>query len=323
MNLGGPDSLEAVEPFLVNLFTDPDIIPFPLVRGALARFIARRRAPLSRTYYEEIGGRSPILPITERQARALEERLRARGVEARCYIAMRYWHPLTEAAIEAMRKDGVREAVALPMYPQYSTTTTGSSLKALRARAGAAGITLREIESYPEHPAYLDAVEARLREALGGRDLFVLFSAHGVPESVIRKGDPYERQTRRTVAALVERMKLSRWALAWQSKVGPVKWLGPSTDAELRRLAADGVREVAVAPVSFTAECVETLQEIGGRFARLAKELGYTTFVRVPAVDDHPRFIEALADLVTETVAVTASVTVSATDAAPAAAGAP
>ena len=274
LNLGGPDSLDAVEPFLYNLFRDPDVIQLgwasPL-QGALARFISRRRAPLSRAAYAQIGGRSPILDETRAQMTAVADALRARGVDARPFVAMACWHPFSDEAVAALRKDGVRRAVALPLFPQYSETTTGSSLKALARAVAAAGgdVALATVRSYPAAPGFVEAVATTISAALATlpeplrAEAPILFSAHGLPESYIRRGDPYLDEIRTTVGAVERRLALGgRAQLAFQSRVGRQRWLGPYTEHALDALADAGTRAVVVCPIAFTGEHVETLQEL-------------------------------------------------------------
>ncbi|MBI5477746.1 MAG: ferrochelatase [Deltaproteobacteria bacterium] len=310
MNMGGPDSIEAVEPFLRNLFADRDLIKLPwggLGQGALARFIAGRRAPKVRELYRSIGGRSPIGELTERQTRGLEAALRDGGLDCRCYVAMRYWKPFADDAARALRSDGVVRVLALTLYPQFSDSTTGSSLKDLRRALAAAGVRapLDAIDRYGDDDAYLDAlaeaVTAGLAEipAAERERVPVLFSAHGLPQRYVDRGDPYEREVRATVAGVVARLGLGdRWRLGFQSKVGPVKWLGPSTEVVIHDLARQGARALLVVPVAFVSDHIETLQEIDLRYRDVAHAAGITEFRRAPALNDRPAFIAALAGLV-------------------------
>ena len=315
LNLGGPDSLEAVEPFLKNLFGDPDVIQLGWARPLqplFARLISRRRAPLSRAAYQQIGGRSPILAETTAQIHAVAARLAALGVPARPYVAMACWRPFSNEAVAAMQGDGIQRAVAVPLFPQYSFTTTASSLKALqRALAEAkASIPLADIHSYPTADGFVSAIADTITEAAATlppalRDsTTVLFSAHGLPESYIRKGDPYLDEVRSTVAAVTRRLALGgRARLSFQSRVGRQRWLGPNTEEALDELAGAGAKAVIVVPVAFTGEHVETLQELDIVYRERAAARGITHFARARTVGTHPAFIDALAGLVRDVAA--------------------
>jgi len=312
--LGGPDSLEAVEPFLYNLFCDPDIIDFPfarLAREPLARLVASKRARRVRAHYEQIGGKSPLRELTEQQAAALERELR-KSLDARVLVAMRYWHPLTEEAVRGVQAHGFRQLVLLPLYPQYSSTTTGSSLNEWRRKAPPRlAPQVRVVNDFHQNPLYLEAVVERINQALEGfrrtngsaahapADVHLLFSAHGLPVSVIEGGDPYQQQVEATVRLVAER---GRWAnphrLCWQSRSGPGRWLRPSLDEALNDLAARGAERVLVVPISFVSEHVETLHEIHIEARALAERLGIRQFAVMAALNDSPKFIAALADLV-------------------------
>jgi protoporphyrin/coproporphyrin ferrochelatase len=301
MNLGGPDSPEAVRPFLVNLFSDPAIITLPaLLRWPLARLIARRRAKIAADIYDHLGGGSPLLANTEAQARALET---AFGDESRCFIAMRYWHPLTAAAVAAVKAWRPDEIVCLPLYPQFSTTTTGSSRTAWRREAARQGLDCqtRAIEAYPTAPGFIAALAGLIGPVLdqaaekSGR-CRLLLSAHGLPLKIVRAGDPYPQQIEQTAAALVEALDRPELdcVVCYQSRVGPLAWLGPATDDEIRRAGGDGVALV-VAPISFVSEHSETLVELDRDYRRLAEASGVPAYYRVPTVGTAPRFIAALA----------------------------
>lgn len=312
--LGGPDSREAVEPFLYNLFCDPDIIDFPLAwiaRKPLARFIARRRAPKVAEKYAEIGGASPIRLLTERQAQALESALRPH-VEPFVLVAMRYWHPFTEEAVEQMAGWALDELVLLPLYPQYSRATTGSSLNEWRRRYPDARLPVRLVKEFYDHPLYLDAVVEKINLSLTHFDererAHLIFSAHGVPMSFIAGGDPYQKQVEATVRLVRERGGWSNpWTLCYQSKVGPQRWLEPSLDATIQRLAAEKCGDVLVIPIAFVSEHIETLHEINIETREEAERLGIGHFEMMPAVNDSPRFIAALADLVLQAVGVSSA----------------
>lgn len=307
--LGGPDRLEAVEPFLVNLFSDPDIIDFPfarLAREPLARLVARHRAGKARKHYAEIGGGSPILELTRRQAAALEEELAA-ALPARVYVAMRYWHPLTEEVAAEVVSQSFTQVVLLPLYPQYSGVTSGSSLKEWRRRFPANSSSTAVIRQFYDHPLYLRAVVERINQALerfpAGAAVHLVFSAHGVPRSVIEAGDPYQEQTEATVQLLRERGGWPNQAtLCYQSKVGPGRWLAPMLHTTLHELRARGVQNVLVIPISFVTDHVETLHEIDLEARAQAEKLGFSQFEMMAALNDSPLFIRCLADLVLRAV---------------------
>ena len=298
-NLGGPASLEAVQPFLRNLFSDPAIISLPAwLRLPLARLIAARRTPKARAIYEKIGGGSPILGQTEAQARALEEALGSEH-EWRGYVCMRYWHPMTERVVQSVKRFAPDRIVLLPLYPQFSTTTTASSFNAWKKAADFKTPTV-EIESYPTEPGFIRASVELVKQGLaeaGDGPKRVLFSAHGLPEKVIRRGDPYQRQVEQTAAAIAGHLDGVDWSVCYQSRVGPLKWIGPPTEAEIRRAAADG-KSIVLYPLSFVSEHSETLVELDIEYRHLAEQAGVPKYVRVPTVGTHPQFIHGLANLV-------------------------
>jgi ferrochelatase len=306
MNLGGPNSPEAVRPFLYNLFSDPAIIDLPAwLRRPLAWFIARQRHRVAAEIYAHLGGSSPLLANTEAQARALQAEL---GPDWRCFVAMRYWHPLTEAAVRSVKQWRPDEIVLLPLYPQFSTTTTGSSLKAWHeeARRQGLGAPSREVSSYPTEPGFIAAlaglIDATLAEvAAQGSPARLLLSAHGLPLKTVRKGDPYPQQVESTAAAVVDALsqRPADWRVCYQSRVGPLAWLGPTTDAEIRQAGKDGVGLV-VAPIAFVSEHSETLVELDRDYRRLAEAAGVSFYRRVATVGTDPRFIAGLARLVRE-----------------------
>jgi ferrochelatase len=305
--LGGPDSLDAIEPFLYNLFSDPDIIDFPFARIArqpLARLIASRRARHVAHRYQEIGGRSPILEFTRRQAAALEALLR-REMDARVAIAMRYWHPLTAEAVAEMERHRPEEVVLLPLYPQYSRTTTGSSLNEWARCFHPNGWRPRVhgIEEFHADERYVGSVVEAIGRTLEGfadsEDVDFVFSAHSVPLAVIDGGDPYQRQIERTMELVWQRGGWrGRRHLCYQSKVGASKWLAPSMHETLARLGAEGRKNVLVAPISFVSDHVETLHEIDIEHRAEALGMGIANYRMVPGLNDSPAFIEALAALV-------------------------
>lgn len=307
--LGGPDTLDAIQPFLFNLFCDPDIIDFPFARigrRPLARLIATTRAKKVQHHYSVIGGGSPIRKFTEVQARALEARLNSQGVNARCFVAMRYWHPFITEAIEQVRVANCDEIVLLPLYPHYSSTTTGSSLNEWN-RNFCDDIPVRRVESFYRDELYLSAVVEKIDLALARFSASsrpeIVFSAHSLPQSIIDKGDPYQRQIEETVRLL---MHSGRWTnhhrLCYQSKVGASKWLQPSLHRTLRDFAAEKVRDVCVVPVSFVSDHVETLGEIDHEAREEAHHLGIRQFEMTEGLNDSPKFINALAQLVLRAV---------------------
>ncbi|MBC6983340.1 ferrochelatase [Caulobacter sp. 17J80-11] len=299
-NLGGPDGPEAVRPFLFNLFNDPAIIALPgFVRTPLARLIASRREQAAQANYAIMGGRSPLLPETEAQARALEASLGAAlpRDEVRAFIAMRYWKPFTEEAARAVEAFDPDEVVLLPLYPQFSTTTTASSLKAWTAAYRGAG-RVRTVCCYPDAAGLVEAhaelIQATWETAGRPEPVRLLFSAHGLPEKVIAAGDPYQAQVERTAAAVAERLGGSwDWQVCYQSRVGPLKWIGPSTVEAIGQAARDGVG-VLISPIAFVSEHVETLVELDHEYAELARTAGVDVYLRAPALGVAAPFIEAL-----------------------------
>ncbi|MGB2604910.1 MAG: ferrochelatase [Candidatus Sulfotelmatobacter sp.] len=311
--LGGPDTLAAIEPFLYNLFCDPDIIDFPFARigrKPLAKLISTTRARKVQHHYATIGGGSPIRRFTERQALALETELTKQGLDVRCFVAMRYWHPFTSEAIAQLRAAQCDEVVLLPLYPQYSSTTTGSSLnewqRLFRADLPLHGDpAVHNVGPFYRHPMYLDAVIEKITEALARferpKQAKIIFSAHSVPMSVIAKGDPYQRQIEETVRLLMEGGGWpNRHRLCYQSKVGASRWLQPSLHRTLHDLADEKVWEVCIVPVAFVSDHVETLGEINHEAREQALRLGITHFEMTAGLNDSPKFISALAQLVRE-----------------------
>jgi ferrochelatase len=308
MNLGGPSSLDDVEPFLRRLFGDPEVIQLGWARPIqplLAWWIARRRAPFSRAAYEQIGGKSPILAETTAQVEAVVAALAGRGVAATPAVAMAAWHPLADEALAALAGRGVRRAIALPLYPHESRTTTDSSLIQLeQARKHHPGLEIAAIRRYPDAEGFLQALGERIQDAARSlpADLApsapVLFSAHGLPEAYIKRGDPYLDDIRITVEAMTRRLGLGdRARLCFQSRVGRQRWLGPSTEEVIDELGAAGTRAVLVVPVAFTGEHIETLQEIDILYRERAQKVGIVHFARAGTVGTHPAFIGTLADL--------------------------
>jgi len=301
--LGGPDSQEAVEPFLFNLFSDPDIINFPgsfLARKPLAKLISSTRSKSVRIKYAEIGGASPIRRLTEQQGRALESTLRT-VIPARVIVAMRYWHPNTIEAISQLEAGPFDELVLLPLYPHYSFATTGSSLKEWN-RFYKPRVPVHLIDHFFDHPDYISGIVERtnsvLRQLARPHDVHIVFSAHGLPMALVEKGDPYPKHIEATVKLVCE---MGAWpnphTLCFQSRVGPQKWLQPPLTGTIERLAQEGVRRMLVIPISFLTEHIETLHEINIEAREQAESLGIRDFHMMPALNDSPLLIRALADL--------------------------
>lgn len=314
LNLGGPERIEDVGPFLYNLFADPEIIrlPTPLLQKPLAWLISTLRSNKSKEAYRAIGGGSPLRRITEQQARELQSELRQRGVQATTYVAMRYWHPFTESAVGDIKADSVDEVVVLPLYPHFSISTSGSSFRELQrlrqADPAFSKLPIRCIRSWYDHPGYVlamaELIADGVRSCQDPASAHVFFSAHGVPKSYVEDaGDPYQQEIEacsRLVMAKLEQLlgHGNPYTLAYQSRVGPVEWLKPYTDEALVRLGEEGVQELVVVPISFVSEHIETLEEIDIEYREIATEAGIRNFVRVPALDTYPTFIKGLADLV-------------------------
>ncbi|RNC67667.1 MAG: ferrochelatase [Desulfuromonadales bacterium] len=303
LQMGGPDSLDAVEPFLVNLFSDRDIIKIgpSFLQPFIARLIAKRRAPKVARNYGEIGGKSPLRELTEAQARALEGVL---GDGYRCFVAMRYWKPSTTEALAAIKKEGITRVVALSLYPHYSRATTGSSINELKRVLDQAGASFQVtyIDRFFDHPRYIDALAEKIREGLDAfhplAEVEILFSAHSLPQSFIDEGDPYLAHIEDTVRLVMEKFANVTYHLAFQSRAGPVKWLEPSTEEMLAHLAAHGPKSVLMVPLSFVSDHIETLHEIDIQYAMEAHKLGYAKFRRSPSLNTSPAFIDCLAELV-------------------------
>jgi len=304
--LGGPDSLEAIEPFLYNLFCDPDIIDFPFARigrKPLAKLISTTRAKKVQHHYSVIGGGSPIRRFTEQQARSLQIHLQDQGLDAHCFVAMRYWHPFTAAAIKQLREAQCDDVVLLPLYPQYSSTTTGSSLNEWH-RLYNDDVPVHVVDAFYQHELYLDAIVEKIEDALSRfphpETAELVFSAHSVPVSVIERGDPYQSQIEQTVELVMQRGGWSNGhRICYQSKVGASKWLQPSLHKTLRQLADEKVREACIVPIAFVSDHVETLAEIDHEAREEAAALGIEKFEVTGGLNNSPTFIAALADLVT------------------------
>ncbi|MFZ5863518.1 MAG: ferrochelatase [Nitrospirota bacterium] len=311
-NLGGPDTLDDVKPFLQNLFSDPEVIPLPPpFRQILAWWIATRRAPTAKGYYEQIGGGSPLRRLTADQAAALEKALSVHGPH-KVVVAMRYWKPDTEEAVAELAAARPSRIVLLPLYPQYSFATTRSSAEYFRHvwnQRGLTGVPIVSIDHWHTHAGYLDAMAEQInatRAAMpngDGSPVHLVYSAHGLPVKLIEQGDPYQRQVEEQVRVLTSR--LPEWAsdpkrvhVGYQSRVGRAKWLEPSMEELIHRLGSKGATRVLVVPVSFVSDHSETLYEIDIQYRQLAAESGIRVFARMASLNDAPVFIRALADLV-------------------------
>jgi len=311
-NLGGPDGPDTVQPFLFNLFNDPAIIDTPkLIRWLLAQFISRKRAPIAKEIYGHLGGKSPLLELTEAQAKAIQKKLNSGPEDYRVFTAMRYWHPMSAETAQKVKEFEPDEIVLLPLYPQYSTTTTGSSLWAWQQAAAKAGLFAPTFAPccYATHDGVIDAQVDLIKNTLAqhplpGQNLSgpvrVLFSAHGLPKKVIAAGDPYQWQVEQTAAAVAAKMgnAVNDWAVCYQSRVGPLEWIGPSLEQELERAAAESVA-VVIVPIAFVSEHSETLVELDIEYKNVAEKLGVPGYVRVPALGTHETFITGLAQVVT------------------------
>jgi len=311
LNLGGPDSLQAVRPFLYNLFSDRQIIRLGpgFMQKPLARLISAIRSKKTEKFYSLIGGKSPISEITKAQAKALENSLNSprsdhrTSPSFRVYGGMRYWHPFIEDVVPVIYRDGITKLIALSLYPQYSVATSGSSLSKFEEVAAAFPIETLSIPSWYDHPLYIEALVDVIKKGIEsfdgnsnrGSEVHVLFSAHSLPQKIIEQGDPYVDQIMGTIRKVSERMPI-RWHLSYQSRSGPVKWLGPSTDTKLSELASEGIRRVLIVPISFVSDHIETLYEIDILYKNLAEELKID-LKRTASLNTHPVFIEALKEL--------------------------
>ncbi len=314
LNLGGPERIQDVGPFLYNLFADPEIIrlPNPVFQKPLAWLISTLRSRKSQEAYRSIGGGSPLRRITEQQARDLQSLLRQRGVDATSYVAMRYWHPFTESAVSDIKADGIEEVVVLPLYPHFSISTSGSSFRELQRLRQMderfEALPLRCIRSWYDHPGYVRSMAELIAEQVRDSDdvehAHIFFSAHGVPKSYVEEaGDPYQQEIEACTALIMAELENimghpNPHTLAYQSRVGPVEWLKPYTEEALEELGQAGTQDLVVVPISFVSEHIETLEEIDIEYRELATESGVVNFRRVRALDTYPPFIAGLADLV-------------------------
>ncbi|AAP99570.1 MULTISPECIES: ferrochelatase [Prochlorococcus] len=314
MNLGGPERIKDVGPFLYNLFSDPEIIrlPLPIFQKPLAWFISTLRSSKSQKAYQAIGGGSPLRRITEQQARELQSALRNRGINATSYVAMRYWHPFTESAVEDIKADNINEVVVLPLYPHFSISTSGSSFRELRRLREVdkefQKLSIRCIRSWFDNTGYIasmaELIEQEISSCESPNAAHICFTAHGVPKSYVEEaGDPYKDEIQDCALLIIDKVEKSlgfsnSYTLSYQSRVGPEEWLKPYTEEVLEELGANGVKELIVVPISFVSEHIETLQEIDIEYKKIALNNGIINFRRVKALDTYPLFINGLADLV-------------------------
>ena len=314
LNLGGPERIQDVGPFLYNLFADPEIIrlPNPVLQKPLAWLISTLRSNKSKEAYRSIGGGSPLRRITEQQARELQSLLRQRGIDATSYVAMRYWHPFTESAVADIKADGIDEVVVLPLYPHFSISTSGSSFRELQRLRQMderfESLPLRCIRSWYDHPGYVRSMAELIAEQVRASDdveqAHIFFSAHGVPKSYVEEaGDPYQQEIQACASLIMAELEAivghsNPHTLAYQSRVGPVEWLKPYTEEALEELGRAKTQDLVVVPISFVSEHIETLEEIDIEYRELATDSGVVNFRRVRALDTYPPFIAGLADLV-------------------------
>jgi ferrochelatase len=308
-NLGGPDSLESVEPFLFNLFSDPDIFNIPFGQRLFARIVSRKRAPKVRERYRRIGGNSPINMWTERQREMLEAFLGKEIEGVTVHTAMRYWHPQIRKVAEELSAHPCNRIVLLPLYPHYSVTTTGSAFNEWQRYYSGMASAVPRVLSYHDHSGYIAAVNERIDEAVerfpvGARaEIRILFSAHGTPERLVKKGDPYSNQIHETVSAVMAARRFShRHHICFQSRVGPVRWLTPTTEETIRSLAADDAKHLLVVPISFVSDHIETLFELDVEYRQVAEAAGIKNYHVMTGLNDSETFVDALKDIVIETL---------------------
>ncbi|MEI7816530.1 MAG: ferrochelatase [Desulfuromonadales bacterium] len=303
LQMGGPDSVESVEPFLYNLFSDRDIIKIgpAFMQPFIARMIVKRRAPKSAANYRQIGGKSPLRELTEQQAAALEISL---GGSYRCFVAMRYWHPFAHEALAAIQKEGIQKIIAVSLYPHYSRATSGSSFNDLERwlKKCSPAVKLRSVRQFFDHPLYIKALVEKIEQSLATftdrSKVQLFFSAHSLPQSFITDGDPYLDHIQATVRLVMDQLGSVSHHLAFQSRAGPVKWLEPSTGDKLKELAAAGHTDILMVPLSFVSDHIETLHEIDIEYREVAEHLGITTFRRMESLNSSSLFIQCLTELV-------------------------
>lgn len=298
LNMGGPDSLTAVRPFLYNIFKDSYIANFGFMQKPMAWLISSLRTEKVKRAYEQIGGKSPLNEITLNQARFLEKAL---GDSFSVKVGMNYWHPFIEEALEKFEKKGIKKLVILPLYPHYCKATTGSAIAAFKKKAGKI-FDYKIIESWCEHPLFIEAWCEKIKETFNNyEEGFVLFSAHGIPLSLHKNGDPYVSEVEKTVKAIVKNLSLTEWSLSYQSRTGPVKWIEPSTEKTLEELSRKKLEKVFIVPISFVSDHIETLYEIDIVYKKIANKMGLN-LIRVPSLNTSTKFIEALKSIVLESI---------------------
>lgn len=310
-NLGGPDSTAAIEPFLFNLFNDKAIIGAPQpIRWMLARYIAAKRAPVAAEIYQHLGGRSPLVPLTEEQGDALSQAtldILGPDNQVQCFLSMRYWHPMSDEAAQAVKEFNPDKIILLPLYPQFSTTTSASSLKDWEKAAKKHKITAPStiIGCYPQNSGFIEAIvdllKPQIAEATAVGKPRILFSAHGLPKKIIEKGDPYQWQVEQSAQAVVDALDIEGldWWVTYQSRVGPLEWIGPNTEDEIIRAGQDKVPLIIV-PIAFVSEHSETLVELDIEYREVADHHGVPLYLRTPAVATHPAFIKSIAQMVVD-----------------------
>jgi len=303
-NLGGPDKLESVEPFLFNFFNDPAIINIPsIIRYPLAKFISKKRAPIAKNIYKEIGNKSPILELTQNQAKSLENRLSEKG-NYKCFVAMRCWHPRAYDVIKKVKEYNPEEVILLPLYPQFSASTSGSSINEWNdlCKKENYKVITKTICCYPTENNFIESHVSLIKKTiktLENNNFKLLFSAHGLPESKIKKGDPYQWQVEETVKEIMSKLTKENldYIISYQSRVGPMKWIGPSTDEEIIKYSKEK-KGIVIVPVAFVSEHSETLVELDIEYKKLAEKNGCSFYKRVPALGIEENFINGLAALV-------------------------
>ena len=312
LNMGGPDSLDAIEPFLYNLFSDRELIQLPLgaiLQKPFAKLISYFRSKKVRESYEYIGGCSPLLEWTQKQAAGISERLEK---NFKPFVVMRYWHPRADEVLAQLKAQGIQKAVVLSMYPHYTGATTGSSVNDFRRFAARLypELEYQLIEQWHDWPGYISALANRVAEGLDKfhelmrDDVRILFSAHALPQKFIDRGDPYQQQVETTAAMVMQLVGDYRWSIAYQSRSGPVKWMTPGTDDEIIRLGSEGERSLLMVPISFVSDHIETLEEIDLQYRMLAEQHGIPHFFRAPSLNDNADFLTGMADLVRQRCSV-------------------
>lgn len=300
LNLGGPDSLGDIEPFLYNLFSDKDIIKLPLQKP-MAKLISKLRAKKVKERYKKIGGKSPLNDITKKQAEALEKKLPR---DYKVFIGMRYWHPTIEEAIQKIDKAGIKDIIVLPLFPQYSKATTGSAIKELERTLAKQSTNPTQviIENWHNHPAYLEAQAEKIKEGLSSfekNQTHIIFSAHALPQKLIDQGDPYQDQVKETINGIMKQLKDTPWHLGFQSQTGPIKWLEPKTEDLIKELVGKGIKNILIVPISFVSDNLETQYDIDICQKNLAEKEG-ATLKRSPTLNESPKFITALEKIIQE-----------------------